>query len=89
MALSFDKSIEGEQKSELDARKAYVSGKDVKWNYQKYAWVSMKGTGNTTTVFCSTGGQQIGDPGLRGPHIDLYETEAGRRDLAETLNKGS
>ena len=85
MALSFDKSIEGEQKSELDARKAYVSGKDVKWNYQKYAWVSMKGTGNTTTVFCSTGGQQIGDPGLRGPHIDLYETEGGVRRFKPQL----
>jgi len=85
MALSFDKSIDGAQKTELDARKAYVSGKDVKWNYQKYAWVSMQGTGKSTTVFCSTGGQKIGDPGLRGPHIDLYETEGGVRRFKPQL----
>ena len=85
MALSFDKSIDGAQKTELDARKAYVSGKNVKWNYQKYAWVSMQGTGKSTTVFCSTGGQKIGDPGLRGPHIDLYETEGGVRRFKPQL----
>lgn len=86
MAISFDKSIDGAQKTELDARKAYVSEKNTAWNYQKYAWVSMQGTGKSTTVFCSTGGQQLGDPGLRGPHIDLYETEGGVRRFKPQLS---
>ena len=86
MALSFETNIDGEQKAALDARKDYVSGKNVKWNYKKYAWVSMQGTGKSTTVFCSSGGQQIGDPGLRGPHIDLYETEGGVRRFKPQLS---
>ena len=77
--ISFDQKFPIEVRDELNRRADYIANKSVEWNYDKYAWVRMRATGNSTTVFKSQEGNQLGDPGIRGPHIDLYDTEGGVR----------
>lgn len=81
----FDKDFPGEVSAELDRRATFVETKSIEWNYDKYCWVNMKATGNSTTVFCSIEGNQVGDPGIRTGHLDLYEEEGGVRKFKPQL----
>lgn len=83
--VSFDQDFPREVRDELNRRADHIENKDVQWNYDKYAWVNMRATGNSTTVFKSQEGNQLGDPGIRGPHIELYDTEGGVRRLKPQL----
>ena len=84
----FNKKIEGDVLLELQRRERLVAGiirdEDFKkWNYKKYCYVSITGTGvNKSKTICA-GTMTIGDGSINElAGLDLYEDEGGiRRNL--------
>tara|TARA_R110000796_G_scaffold83770_1_gene182989 strand:- start:302 stop:2185 length:1884 start_codon:yes stop_codon:yes gene_type:complete len=81
----FNKVIPATVKGELDRRAKFAAGikrndSFRKWNYKKYAYVSITATGkNALEVVCSSA-MTIGDGTLnKEAGLDLYETEGGIR----------
>jgi len=55
------------------------------WMYRKYATVSIRTTGNTSTVICSEAGFTIGDKVETEGPLSLYTTENGIKKFKPTL----
>ena len=83
----FDKSFPGGLKSELDNRSAFVRDKSVAWNYDKYAYIRCRATGESETIILATGNMSLGDGQNLGTPISLYQNEGGIRKFKPTLEK--
>ena len=82
----FDKSMPTDITKEFENREKFIADKSIKWNYDKYCWITMEATGNSSTVLCPTAHSAIGDTSAaRVKHIDLYETEGGVRKFKPQL----
>ncbi len=69
----------------LDARKAAVKGRDHAWNYKKYAYCTVKSTGNSQTITCPTK-MTIGDGSApTGGGTSMYTSADGPRRLKPIL----
>ena len=84
---SFDKPFPGPIKEELNNRANYISSKGVKWNYDKYAYCTIKSTGNSQTIIKAEPGLTLGDGSdyIRNSHIGLYNNEGGVRKFKPQL----
>ena len=87
----FDTTFPGNIESELQTRESYVSNKNVRWNYDKFAWIQMRATGKSSTIACPTAYGPIGDgtAGTQVGHNDLYVTEGGVRKFKPQLKSVS
>ena len=85
MALfDFNPSLGGAE-AVLDARKAAVKGRDPAWNYKKYAYCTVKSTGNSQTITCPTK-MTIGDGSApTGGGTSMYTSADGPRRLKPIL----
>lgn len=85
----FDKGFPQDLKDELEARENFVRDKQVDWNYDKYAFIRVRSTGESGTVILPGPGplMTLGDGLNLDAPIDLYTTqEGGIRKFKPTLN---
>lgn len=84
---TFDKPFPGDIKGEFDSRAASIANKGVKWNYDKYAYCTIKSTGNSQTIIKAEAGLTLGDGAdyIRNSHIGLYNNEGGVRKFKPQL----
>ena len=84
---TFDKPFPGPIKSELDSRAKSIAAKGVKWNYDKYAYCTIKSTGKSQTIIKAEPGLILGDGSdyIRNSHIGLYNNEGGVRKFKPQL----
>ena len=84
---TFDKPFPGDIKSEFESRAASIASKGVKWNYDKYAYCTIKATGNSQTIIKAEPGLILGDGAdyIKNSHIGLYNTEGGVRKFKPQL----
>ena len=84
---TFDKPFPGDIKGEFDSRAASIASKGVKWNYDKYAYCTIRATGNSQTIIKAEPGLTLGDGAdyIRNTHIGLYNTEGGVRKFKPQL----
>jgi hypothetical protein len=83
----FDQQFDGDVAAELNRRGDALLAHGKAWNYDKYAYITVKSTGNSETVIKSEGGFTIGDGAShnQGPHIGLYTSEGGIRKFKPLL----
>ena len=83
----FDKDL-GKLGDELDVRSAEVRDKGVSWNYNKYAYIRVRSTGESKTVILAEDSLSLGDGFNLGAPIDLYSKEGNSeiRKFKPTLN---
>jgi hypothetical protein len=81
MADTFNKDFPPEAAAELDRRSEF--SKD--WMYRKYATISIRTTGNTSTIICSEADFIIGDKVETEGPLSLYTTENGIKKFKPTL----
>jgi len=83
----FDLPFPGDIKAEFDNRKSFIASKGIKWNYDKYAYCSIRATGNSQTIIKAEPSLTIGDGSdyIRNSHIGLYNTEGGVRKFKPQL----
>jgi hypothetical protein len=84
---TFDKPFPGDIKGEFDSRAKSIANKGVKWNYDKYAYCTIKSTGNSQTIIKAEAGLTLGDGAdyIRNSHIGLYNNEGGVRKFKPQL----
>lgn len=81
MADMFNKDFPPTAAAELDRRSKLTK----EWMYKKYATISIRTTGNTSTIICSEADFIIGDKiETEGP-LSLYTTEKGIKKFKPTL----
>ena len=83
----FDLPFPSDIKAEFDNRKSFIASKGIKWNYDKYAYCTIKATGNSQTIIKAEPSLTIGDGSdyIRNSHIGLYNTEGGVRKFKPQL----
>ena len=83
----FDQGFDGNVKAELDRRGDALESHGKAWNYDKYAYITIRSTGKSETVIQSVEGFTIGDGAThnQGPHIGLYTSEDGIRKFKPLL----
>ena len=84
---SFDKDFPGDVSAELKNRENYIRDKTIEWNYKKYAYITVKSTGKSTTVIKPETGLILGDGAAysKKSHIGLYSKEGGVRKFKPQL----
>ena len=80
---TFDPGVAAELKRRGDALESHGKA----WNYDKYAYITIRSTGKSETVIQSVAGFTIGDGAShnQGPHIGLYTSEGGIRKFKPLL----
>ena len=83
----FDKDFPDDVSTELLLREGYVRDKDINWNYKKYAYITIRATGESSTVIKPETGLKLGDGADWNdkPHIGLYSSEGGVRKFKPQL----
>ena len=84
----FDKDFDPDLEKELNARRDFVRDKSVSWNYDKYAYIRVRSTGESKTVILAKDSMELGDGFNLGAPIDLYSKEGNSkiRKFKPTLN---
>ena len=86
MSDIFDKEFPGTVRQELNDRSGFVKNKGVQWNYDKYCYIRMRGTGNTNTIIPAEGGFELGDVSANQTNpIGVYKSEGGIRKFKPQL----
>lgn len=86
MSDIFDKEFPLTVRQELNARSGFVKNKGVQWNYDKYCYIRMRGTGNTNTIIPAEGGFELGDVSANQTNpIGVYKSEGGIRKFKPQL----
>ena len=80
---TFDPGVAAELKRRGDALESHGKA----WNYDKYAYITIRSTGKSETVIQSVAGFTVGDGAShnQGPHIGLYTSEGGIRKFKPLL----
>jgi hypothetical protein len=89
MSISFDKPFPDDLAKELNARSGSIANRSVSWNYEKYAYIKMQGTGDTKTIIEAIPGMKMGDGTNGGTPESLYTSEDGIKKFKPLLKSVS
>lgn len=89
MSISFDKPFPDDLRKELNARSGSIANRSVSWNYEKYAYIKMQGTGDTKTIIEAKPGMKMGDGTNGGTPESLYTSEDGIKKFKPLLKSVS
>ena len=83
----FDKPFPDDVGNELTDRGDFIETKAKRWNYDKYAHITIFGTGKTETIIKPSTSLILGDGAsyTTQPHIGLYSEEGGVRKFKPQL----